>query len=314
MAEWYVILNPNAGRRRAARQRDALIAALTRAEIPFVLEQTHGVGDATLLAKAAIEQGYTQIAAVGGDGTFHEVVNGIMSHPYSDANRVMLALIPMGTGNDFVKSLGGFRSHDIVSAARQIATGKLRTVDVMQMTIGDASQHYSRYVLNDIGLGIHARVAAETFKITHLGGWKVYALALIRALLDYHPLPLSIRLREHAGGREWTLPEQQVLLTCVGNGRWQGAGFQLTPQAVLDDGLLDLCTIEAVGWFEIIRHFPRVRKGTHGNLPQVTMRQVEHVVLTSPKPLLVSCDGEIAATATQRVEITIVPRALSVVV
>jgi YegS/Rv2252/BmrU family lipid kinase len=305
-----VILNPQAGRGQAAKFRGELVQAFAHSGLAFDIEETYGPGSATTLAEAALEQGYTQIVAAGGDGTFNEVINGLMRHRSPGTTGVVLALVPMGTGNDFIKSLDGVQANDVAGAAQRIAEGNTRNIDIAKITIGRSPHKRSRYVLNDVGMGVHSLVAAETFKITRLKGRLVYILALLRALLTYRPLHLTM---QYEGSEGQKTVEKRVLLTCASNGRWQGSGFQLTPHALIDDGLLDLCIMDAVQWHTIIRHLPTVLKGTHTDLPQVTMCRTERIVIASAEPLLVSCDGEIATTSTRQLEIEIVPRALEVI-
>ncbi|NJN65881.1 MAG: YegS/Rv2252/BmrU family lipid kinase [Chloroflexaceae bacterium] len=310
MSKRCIILNPRAGRGLAEQHRPALEHALHRAGLSFDLVTTHTDRGATTLASQAIEQGYRQIIAVGGDGTFHEVINGIFSSRGprgGEREGVALGLVAMGTGNDFIKSLDGMKPGDISGTVRRLAEGRTRMIDVGRLTITTARGTSTRYLLNDLGIGIHALVAQEVLKLTRLRGAMVYAVAVLRALAVYRPRRMTVACEGHEISRKF-------FLVSAGNGRCQGAGFRLTPDALLDDGLLDLCLVGAVRLDEMIRYFPRVLKGTHTRLSPVRMLRTRRAVVESDTPMLVSSDGEVVATDAHRVEVEAIPQALELIV
>lgn len=314
MGKRCVILNPRAGRGRAGAVQKALEEALHEAGLAFELAVTTAPGTAAALTMQAIEQGSSQLIAVGGDGTFHEVVNGIArSHEQGDATAA-LGIVAVGTGNDFVKSLRphtpGTPPHgDIRAAVQRIVEGRTRTIDVGRVTIttgGSEPRTLSHYFLNDLGLGIYAHVAAETFKIKHVKGRMIYVLAVLRALAACR----STHMRVSFDGHEL---EQPFLLVSVGNGQYQGAAFRFTPAALLDDGLLDLCMIGTARLSEIVRSLPLALKGTHTHKPQVTMARTSRAAVTCTEPGIVSSDGEILATDAHHIVVEVVPRALTII-
>lgn len=302
-----IVLNPNAGRGLVRRQYDALIRMLRNAGLSFELVLTHARGEATHVTRQAIERGCDQIIVVGGDGTLYEVVNGIVAHHVAWGHSPSLGIIPMGTGNDFVKSLDGVPTSNLADTIRRLAAGTTRTIDVCNMRITGSSGTHETYFLNDLGVGIHALVAAEALVSTRLRGKAVYARAVVRALAAYRATPITV----HFGGRSI---HQPFFLVCAANGRCHGAGFWLTPNALLDDGCFDLCLIDMVPLYDILRFMPRVWKGQHTHMGQVTMGRAPHVVIDSATPLLVSADGEIICTDGRHIEANIVPHILKIIV
>jgi YegS/Rv2252/BmrU family lipid kinase len=310
-----VILNPQAGRGLGERQRPALEQAFHAAGLSFDLMTTSADRRTAVLASRAVEEGYQQIIAVGGDGTVHEVVNGILGHSYSHSHsapggrRVVLGVVAMGTGNDFIKSLEGVKPGDVTGIVPRLTAGHTRTVDAGRLTITTPAGTHTHYLVNDLGIGIHALVAQEALKLTWLRGTMVYVVAVLRALATYRPCQMTVSLEDGDIC-------QKFFLISVGNGCCQGAGFRFTPDARLDDGLLDLCMIDAVRLHEIIRYLPRALKGTHTRLPPVRMARIRRAVIENTRntPMLLSSDGEIVATDAQRVEVEAVPQALELIV
>jgi YegS/Rv2252/BmrU family lipid kinase len=314
MGERYVILNPRAGRGRASVARQALEEALHKAGLAFELALTTERGEASRLAMQAIERGSNQLIAVGGDGTFHEVVNGIARSHEQHNSSTTLGIVAVGTGNDFIKSLRPTAPttpphSDVAAAVQRIAEGSTRAIDMGKVTIttdNSEPRTFSRYFLNDLGLGIYARVAAETFKIKRLKGRMVYALAILRALATCRSTHMQLRFDGHELA-------QPFLLVSFGNGQYQGAAFRFTPDALLDDGLLDLCMVDATHPGEIIRSMPLALKGTHTHRPQVTMARTTRAEVECTRPGIVSSDGEILTTEARHIVVEVVPQALTII-
>lgn len=286
----YIIFNPQASRGRAARREAAVRAALSAADLPFELVRTAAPGHARQLAAAAAEHDrYSAVVAAGGDGTINEVVNGLLGSPMS------LGLIPLGTGNDLVKLL------DLPPDQPTLAAQRLRSAQPRPIDLGLAN---GRAFINGLGCGFDAQVTVESRRPTRLRGFAVYLQALVRALAHYR----APQMRVSFNGQ--TI-EQRTLLAAVGNGRCQGGGFWLTPDALLDDGLLDLCVAQQMRLDEIARHLPRVLRGTHTQLKQVRMARITEALIEMDAPVPVHVDGELIGTALRRVEVQIRPGALN---
>jgi YegS/Rv2252/BmrU family lipid kinase len=304
MAKTLVIINPWAGRGAAGRRRPELEAALAQAGVEYAVVTTHARGGATELAWQGVERGYERIAAVGGDGTINEVVNGIKGAEASLGRRARLAIIPLGTGSDFVKVLDGVEPNDLAGGARRLAGERLKSVDLGRVRVGDDEP---RFFINALGMGFDAQAAAEALKLTKLKGMAVYLVAIIKALANYKAHPMSV---EYDGQRI----HRRLLFASVANGRCQGGGFWLTPEALIDDGLLDLCLVDKMRLDEIIRHIPKVMEGTHTRLKQVTMARARRIDVASNAPIPVATDGEVLTTDARTVTVETLPGAIEVLV
>jgi diacylglycerol kinase (ATP) len=299
-----VILNPWAGRGTAGRRRPEIEQALRETGADFDIVATHAVGGAIELAWQGVERGYGRIVAVGGDGTLNEVVNGIKGAEASLGRRARLGVIPLGTGSDFIKALDGVEANDIHGGVRRAVGERMRAVDLGLARVGDNAP---RFFINALGMGLDAQVAAESLKLTKLTGLAVYLVAIIRALANYKAHPMTV---EYDGNRI----HRRLLFACPSNGRCQGGGFWLTPDALIDDGLLDLCMIDNMRLDEIIRYIPRLMEGTHTGLKQVTIGRARNISVTCTAPIPVATDGEVIATDARRITVETLPGAIDVLV
>jgi YegS/Rv2252/BmrU family lipid kinase len=298
-----VILNPRAGRGRAGRHRDELLAELRRAGIEVAVSTTTAPHTAPGLAAQAVERDYETVIAVGGDGTLNEVVDGMVAAQERSGRRAKLALIPIGTDQDFVKVARGLQVNDIAGAVQQIARGRSRPIDLGRVTVETAAGPVQRCFINGLGLGIDARVTLESTRLLRLPQGYVWPAAIVRALLSYRPTWVRLRFDEYE-------IQGSVLLATVANGRSQGGNFRLTPDALIDDGLLDICVADTMRLDRIVRYIPRIIEGSHTRLPQVTMGRARRIQLDTADPVPVAADGEVVATATRRAMVEVLPGVL----
>lgn len=302
-----VILNPTAGRGAAGKRRDELECALRRAGLEYTLLISHGPGGAMELAAQAVERGFGCIVAAGGDGTLNEVVNGLMAARALGVGDAALGVIPLGTGCDFAKMFPGLTSASLADIAHRLAAGGTRAVDVGSIIVESDGPELHRVFINGLGAGIDAQVAVEVQKLTWLTGLAAYIVASLRALTGYRPRPMSVRY-------DGKTLHKRLYFASVGNGRFQGGGFLLTPRSQLDDGLLDLCAVQSLRPDQIIRYYPRLFDGSHVDLRVVTTAQARTLEISSPSTFPVATDGEVLTTAARRVCIETLPGAVRVVV
>lgn len=285
-----LIINPVAGKGAGRALAEALVDRLSAygvtTETHFTQERGHAEA---LVAEAAAA--HTSVIVAGGDGTVCEAVNGAMRAERPPA----IGLLPLGTGNDFAKMLG--LDHDWQAACRRVADGRTRSVD-----IGCCN---GRYFANGVGIGFDAQVAAEASRVRYLRGNAVYFLALARTLALRYATP-HVRI-EHDGG---TL-NHRVTLVAAANGRWYGGAFRIAPDAEIDDGYLELVVARGLGRLGILRLVPRVLRGTHVRDPAVEVMRTRRATVISDVPLPAHVDGESLPGETLRLEIEILPRALS---
>ena len=265
-----VIFNPAAGRGRARRRLEIL-----RREWGDSAEfqPTQHASHATELARQAADDGFDLVVAAGGDGTVHEVANGILASPRRD---VVFGIIPIGSANDFAHSL----RHQFGPPS---ATVSARPVDV-----GHVSDDHgrSRFFVGALGLGLNGRVTLESRRIHKLRGVALYGLATLRALRDVHAPPLRLQWDEQPAE---TVP---TLMLSVLLGRREG-NFVLAPDAKLDDGLFDFVHTGALSRWTVLRFLPRLALfGPPPHDPRVNIGRCRRLRIEAETPLVVHTDGE----------------------
>ena len=313
MSKTLVLLNPNAGHGAALKHFPQVEKALRAAGMEFDVAQTRAALHAVQLAWEAPGQGYERIIAVGGDGIVHEVVNGLM-RASDEGETIALGIIPLGKGNDFIKSLPpalspGETRDDWQQALPRILGDKTMLVDVGKIT-GDVpvpGHPHPQYFVNgtDVGFGARVAKAVRTVPVT---GLAAYLLAIMQVLADYNMPHIKLTL----DGSE--VIELNTTLSAVTNGRCFGSAFWLTPQAEIDDGVFDVVIAKELGRVGILQIIPQLMKGTHMNHPVVTFRHARHVLLESPAPMIIEADGELPFLEAHKLEIEILPKRLRVIV
>jgi YegS/Rv2252/BmrU family lipid kinase len=199
--------------------------------------------------------------------------------------------VPAGSGNDFAH-LAGIPPRP-GHAIRRLLDAVPRAVDVGR--VGE------RWFTNGVGVGLDASVAVEANRSRRLRGIGIYLWALARTLRSFRPPTMRIEV----DGELWM--ERPMTLVTVGNGARHGGGFWICPDARIDDGVLDVCTCDALGTLGILRTLPLTLRGTHVGRSCVTMRRARAVRITSPDPLPVHADGEIIAEDAHDLHIEIHP-------
>jgi len=291
-----VILNPAAGGGRAGRMAAAIARELAARGLDAEVVQTRGPGHATALAAEAADHGI--VVAAGGDGTVHEVANGLLSVDAA-ARSAALAVLPIGTGNDFVKLLAGTRLEHGFDC---ILAGATRTVDVGRVTWADEHAHF----INGMGTGIDVEVVRQIARLPRLRGAAGYLIGVLRALRVFEP----IRARLSIDG---VALDRRVMIVGIGNGVSQGGGFYITPDARPDDGRLDLCVIDEMPMTRILYTLPSVMRGRHVNRPGVSMFRFRRLDVETDEPLFFQLDGELHEPRdTHRMSVEVLPGALRV--
>lgn len=263
---------------------------------PHDLVLTTHMGHAAELAEAA--KGYDVLVAVGGDGTVHEVLNGIMRRPEDD--RPALGLIPTGSGNDTRRTLG--IPTDIADATLALTRGERHRFDIGMCN--------GLYFNNSFAAGLDARVTAKAveYKVTtkRSGLW-LYLTALMHVL--FHEL-YPHRVRVSWDGAEPV--EDELLIVAATIGPTYGGGFFITPDAVADDGLLEVCTIDPLSLPGALVRLPFVIFGKHTKFKVVEMSRHRTIVIESDEPMPAQLDGEVMVD--RRFEISILPGAIECLV
>jgi len=287
--ETHLILNPAAGRGMVSRVESGLLKAVGEQLGDVQVHRTESHGHATQIAKT-LKQENSLVVIAGGDGTIYETVNGLVG------GNCTLGIIPIGSGNDFVKMLALPLNYE--KAIEVIKGGRTMTMDLGK--VGDS------YFANGLGMGFDADVVIETHKVKKLRGHMIYLYSVLRALQHYRNRAITLTV-------DGKTEDRQVFMINVGNGEYLGGGFYLTPGAKIDDGILDVCIIQNLTLREVLMHLPKAMKGRHILLPQVQFFRAKELVVESAEGIPVHADGELLSTNFKRVEISIVPGALKVI-
>jgi diacylglycerol kinase (ATP) len=297
-----IILNPMADMRNAWRVANDLrpiIAQHGNADWSGTVYPTH----AAELAQQAGEQGYELIVAIGGDGTVHEVINGIMQLP--EGKRPALGVVPVGSGNDFAHAIGVSMRAD--RALEHALSGTPSPIDV-GVLIDDKGNR--EYFDNTLGIGFDAVVTIRSHRLPIVRGFLMYLTAVIQTiLLNHDPALMQI----DADGKMW---EQSNLLLTMCNGPREGGGFLIAPEAKPDDGILHYTMIRSVSRLMMFRLVPEVMRGTHGNFAPVTLGSCRKLSLVADRALYIHADGEIYSSFgsnLRKLSLEVVPGALQVV-
>jgi len=303
MPKTLLIFNPMADRGRSGQQASdlrAMVDEMGGAD----WQGTEYPAHATEIAAQAALQGYQTIVALGGDGTVHEIVNGLMK--IEAAHRPRLGIVPMGSGNDFAGGAGIQMNQQ--EAMRRVFTGTPKPVDVARIQDGTGR---TEYFDNTLGIGFDAAINIRSRSIQSLQGFMMYLTAtLLTIARDFAAPHMKVT---YDGG---TLDEPLMMIT-VGNGPREGGGFLTTPESKMDDGLLDFVYIRPVSKVRMLQLVPKVMNGTHVKEKEVKIAQTTKLVVDADRALPIHADGELFApyeADVRHVEITLVPGAIQVIV
>ncbi len=315
MPKHLVIYNPIAGRGRSRAKWPLVENALKESGLDFGLAITERPRMAVDLAKEAA-QNYKAVIGVGGDGTIHEIANGLLQAS-NESPTIPLGVIPLGSGDDFAKDLSGQNSvgakpPTIEEAIQKIVAGRTKPLDVGRI-IGDKPSNTQEsqplYFINGMDVGFGALTMANFAKVPQFfKGLSAYLAAVTMTLIHQPKLNLIIQLDEG------TPFEKQSVMMAVTNGRCIGSSFWVCPKALVDDGLLDIMIGDAVGRLKILSLIPKFLNGTHVTSPEVKMYQARRIAIKSKEPLIVETDGELSFLGARRLKIEVLPKRLAVFV
>lgn len=312
MNDFILIANPISGKGNAKNVAEQAHAALTESGKQGKLMFTSAAGDAKRFAKEAVSDGARFVIACGGDGTLHEVVNGIAATP-----NVTLGVLPCGRGNDFAAAIGvplkpeaaiatllsGTAIHVDLGCCYQNSDQEksLSTESVAQneMEEGSTEKHFNlqtplpepqgiikKYFITIATCGYDAEVSRRAAKGTPLfAGTASYAYAAVETLFYYDPP--TVHLEGDFGTYEGPL-----LLAATGITSRYGGGFQIVPDARIDDGLFDVCIIRPVSSLTVLRLLVTLFWGGHVSHPAVSIHQTQTLKIETDTPMLLYADGE----------------------
>lgn len=304
MPEWLVIVNPNAGNGKGKKEWQIISTALKKRNIEFEFRFTSAKGEAASIASEGVNNGFRKIITAGGDGTLNEVLNGVFTSGIKDPSEVTLAIIPVGTGNDWGRLFGIPLDHE--KAADIISLGKTLIHDVGVIDYHDGPEKKRRYFINIAGIGFESVVVKRTNYQKDRGrsGKLIYLYNLLISLLTYKNTVVRLEI----DGKQQTA---QIFSVNVGNGKYCGGGMRQTPDAIPTDGLLDVTVIRDISKFEIIRKLKILYDGTILSHPLIDGYKCRNFKASSESLIYAEADGE--SLGHTPAEFSILPAAIKIV-
>ena len=303
---WFVIVNPVAGSGRGLIDFPQISRLLRNDDIRHDAVFTEHKHHATELTVTAANQGYRKIIVIGGDGTLNEVVNGLFIQKAVEPCEILLAVIAVGTGNDWVRTFGIPQHYS--EAIRAIREERSFLQDVGTVTYTESHYTQTRYMANVAGLGFDAHVIS-TFNHLKMKGYKggwMYLYSILKSYFRY----------KSSGARIWV--DDKVVFNdlmfslAIGICKYNGGGVQQLPNALADDGLLDLTIIRPVHWWHIVFRLKKLFNGDIYQIGHVIHAQGRKVRIEAAPSIQLETDGELMGGTP--VEVNIRQRAIRVVV
>jgi diacylglycerol kinase (ATP) len=278
-----VICNGKAGKGGVKKHLPEVEAMLEQRGLDYVVQETRGPGHATELARDALEAGHKLIVAMGGDGTIHEVVNGMIRDDKTIHEDATLGVVSAGTGCDFIKTFG---IPNVASHAVAHLDGNERfKIDIGKITYQQDGSEVVRYFANIAEAGIGAAVVARAQRLPRWLGPTVYFFAFWISIRKHKAADVVVDLVD----RKY---EGKMNNLVVANGQFFGGGMKIAPKAAPTDGILDI-QIEHARKREAIAIMPKVYKGEHVPHPDIFEAKRVRASITSDPPFLIEADGEV---------------------
>lgn len=278
-----LICNARSGRGGVAKVLPDITDKLVRRELPYEVRYTEGPGHATEIARQSLESGKRFLVAVGGDGTIHEVVNGMIEDDKPIDPTAVLGVISAGTGSDFIKTFGLPAAPGV--AVAHLDGGENFPIDIGKITYTQDGSQVTRYFPNIAEAGIGADVVARAQRLPRWLGPTVYLVSFWLTMRKHRSARVSVDLVD----RTYEGPANNIV---VANCQFFGGGMKIAPKAAPTDGLLDI-QIEHARKREAIAIMPKIFKGQH--LPHPDIEEFKRVKcsITADRPLLIEADGEV---------------------
>lgn len=289
-----ILLNPAAG---SVADTDTLLKTVEELQPGTQVLRSSGPGELHLLAREAAEAGTEIIIAAGGDGTLNEVMNGLVDH----FGQVKLGLIPLGTGNDFARTVN--IPTDLEHALAVLREGRTQHIDVLRVT----TPSMQRYMMNVSAGGFSTKVSEfASCEVKDTWGPLCYARSLIGALPELDDYQTSIRIDDV---EVISTPAYNVV---VANAKYVAGGVQIAPEALLDDGLADLIVLPVASLGELAAIAPSVLLGKHLSSDKILFRRARKIEVESTPPMRFNVDGELLPA--EKVTFQVLPGVLEFIV
>lgn len=305
--KWMVIVNPNAGVGKGEKDWGKIYDFLVKNDIPFDSVFTKHKEHAIALTTKFIKKGYRKFIVAGGDGTLNEVVNGIFFQKNIPTTDFLLAMIPVGTGNDWCRMF--HIPFKYKQAIKVIKAEKTFIQDIGKVNYFNSSSSKKRYFINVAGMGYDAIVAAKTNKDKEMGhgGAITYLKNLFTSLLFFKHSETVVKIDNEKEG----IKSKSFSLS-VGICKYNGGGMMQLPNAIPDDGLLDMTHIKKLGKFTVLKEVKNLYDGSFTKHPKVDTYTGKTFQISSEPPISLEADGESLGHSPFTFEI--IPKSLRVLI
>lgn len=302
--KWLVILNPHAGSGRGGKDRNEIQQKLQKAGFDFDFVTSNYPKHIIRLTIDAIETGYRKLIIAGGDGSLNEAVNGIFLQSNCNPENITVGMIPVGTGNDWIKTFG--ISNNYNEAIRILKEGTTIRQDIGRITYSVDSQEQNCYFANMAGFGFDAMVAEKTNTLKNKGrsGIILYLQALISSFWKFTTPVIHLKIDDQ------TINEF-IFSVSVGIGKFNGGGMMQAPNAVPTNGLFEVTVIRKIGIFGILRNLAGLYSGEFIKDYRVLTFQAKRVSISSAHNIAGEADGE--TLGDNKFQIAILSQKLSVI-
>ncbi|MFY9154242.1 MAG: diacylglycerol kinase family protein [Prolixibacteraceae bacterium] len=284
--EWFVILNPHAGSGRGKKDQEEILKILKQSDISYRFAVSEFPKHIIELTIQAISDGYRNLIVAGGDGTLNEAVNGIYTQNSCAPEEIVLGMIPVGTGNDWIKTFG-IPNH-YYKAAEIINQGQTMLQDIGRIKFTDDHSADTCYFANMAGFGFDALVAEKTNNLKDKGkkGLSLYLQALGSSFFNYKTGKMRIVI-DHQEINEL------IFSASIGIGKFNGGGMMQAPDAIPDNGLFQVTIIRKIGIFGILRNLAGLYSGKFVKDKRVSTHLASHVSISADQNIAGEADGEI---------------------
>lgn len=300
---WYVILNPHAGARRGEKDKNRILQLLEKHRFDFTFAESEYRGHTVELAQKAVEGDYRKIIVIGGDGSLNEALNGVLNANTTTKQNVSLAMIPVGTGNDWIRTLD--IPNDYQKSIKVIKKGKLVKQDVGLVTWQSNGSREKRFFANMAGFGYDAVVANKVNQLKDKGmsGKWLYLWSLLSSYIKYK----SCTIKFEVDGQQYT---EAIFTASIGIGKYNGGGMMQAPDAVPDNGEFNMTLIRKIGLWGIIKNLRGLYSGAFLSDPHVLTTSGRKVSIESRCKIPGEVDGERLGESNFNIEL--LPQSISV--
>ena len=296
------VVNPAAGGGRCGRMAPEVIEGIRSAGVAVDVAETRAPGDATRMARSEYQRGRRCFLAVGGDGTCFEIVNGVFPEALT-RGRVTLGLLPLGTGNSFLRDFVPPRTNQVEYALEAIGAGRTRACDVMRLTHAAGTL----YFINLLSMGFAADVATLVNRRFKGLGELGYLLGVLTGLARLRRRAFPVRLDEDA-----EMDRRRCLFLSFNNSKFTGGKMMIAPKAETASGLVEYVRWGPIGRLGLVWNLSTLYDGTHLAHPLAERRAARRVEFELEGPVDVMVDGEVMTVKCKRIEV--LPGAMDVMV